>query len=487
MGFRNPAEDAAHPYRSIWRLSWPQVLMMFFHFWIGFVDVYVAGLLNREVQASLGLITSCLFFFLIIATSVANGAVAAVSQSLGAGLYKRAARYVGLAIVLAVALGVVFMAVAIAGQDVLLDALRVPREIRGITSDFLRVYAYVLPTYHLLVISNAVFRARKEVRYPTISMFLITTVNAVADFGLGLGLWGLPQLGHSGLAWATFWSVSAGAGLNMLILGRKGLLGRTVLPPLRWVRRALPYLFKVAWPSGLMQVLWQSGYLVLFAITAALPEDSITALAGMTAGLRIESLLFLPGFAFNMTASVLVGNLLGAGQPEEAKRFGYRVWLVGVVSVGLLTLGVWQAVGPIADVLSKEPGVRQEIMSYLFWNMLAIPFTLTSMIIGGALNGAGATLYTMAVFGVTVWLVRLPLAYVLGHVVIGEARGVWMSMLVSQCVQALALMYVYTFKDWKRFALVKRRGQSAERRDPAGLTDEPKPSPIHVGSGSLRK
>lgn len=483
MAFKNPADDAGHPYRTIWRLSWPQVLMMFFHFWIGFVDVYVAGLLNREVQASLGLITSCLFFFLIIAMAVANGAVAAVSQSIGGGLYKRASRYVGLSLMLAVGLGLLLMGVCILGQDLLLDALRVPVEIRGITGDFLRIYALVLPTYHLLVITNAIFRARKEVRYPTISMFFITTVNAVADFGLGLGLWGLPDMGHAGLAWATFWSVSAGALLNVIVLWRKGLLRRSAFPPLRWVRRALPYLFKVAWPSGLMQVLWQTGYLVLFAITAALPFQSITALAGMTAGLRIESLLFLPGFAFNMTASVLVGNLLGAGQPEEAKRFGYRIWLMGVVSVGLLTLGVWQVVDRIAELLSTDPAVQAEIMSYLFWNMLAIPFTLTSMIIGGALNGAGATLYNLIVFGITVWLVRLPLAYVLGHHVFGEARGIWMSMLVSQFVQASALMYVYSFKDWSRFTMVKRGAV----RDPAGLAEEPKPSLLNVGSGSLRK
>lgn len=481
MADRTAAEDLAHPYRTIWRLSWPQVLMMFFHFWIGFVDVYVAGLLNREVQAALGLITSCLFFLLIIAIAVANGAVAAISQSMGAGLYHRAQRYAGLCLLLALGLGFVLMGFSLGARELLLDALRVPDAIRGITGDFLRVYALVLPTYHVLLITNAMFRARKEVIYPTISMLLITSVNAVADFGLGLGRFGMPEMGHAGLAWATFWSVSAGAGVNLCILAGKGLLRRTAFPPLRWVRAALPYLYRVAWPSGLMQILWQTGYLVLFAITAALPVESITALAGMTAGLRVESILFLPGFAFNMTASVLVGNFLGAGRPDDAKRFGFRVWGIGVVLVGLLTLGVWQVVGDVAALLSEDPLVRSEIVNYLFWNMLAIPFTLTSMIIGGALNGAGATFYTMAVFGVTVWLVRLPLAYTLGHHVLGEARGIWMSMLFSQMVQAGALLWVYTFKDWSRFALRKRPARSAT----AGAA--PAPPPGAANGAGLRK
>jgi putative MATE family efflux protein len=482
MAFKNPAQDTAHPYRAIWRLSWPQVLMMFLQFWIGFVDVYVAGLINREVQASLGLITTCLFFLLIVATAVANGAVAAVSQSVGAGLYRRGQRYVGLCLTLALVMGALLMLAGLAGREAFLVLLQVPPELRAITGDFLAVYALLLPAYHILLIANAVFRARKEVIFPTLSILLVCVVNAVADFGLGLGLWGLPALGHSGLAWATFWSVTAGAALNLVMLRRKGLLRREAFAPWRWVRRALPRLLRVAGPSGLMQVLWQSGYLMLFAITGSLPHGNITALAGMTAGGRIEALLFLPGFAFNMTASVLVGHYLGAGQPAEAKRFGFRVLGIGVAIMSLVALGLWQVAQDVADIMSDDPAVRLEIMSYLSWNLLAIPFTLTGMIMGGALGGAGATVYTMIVFGTTIWCVRLPLAWILGHHVLGEARGVWISMLVSQMVQALVILYVFAFKDWKRFALVRR----ASRRDPAGLAEDPAPLPVG-GNGGLRK
>ena len=72
-------------YKTIWRLAWPQVLMMFFHFLIGFVDVWVAGRLGRDVQACMGLITQALFFFLVVALAMANGSVAAISQSLEQG------------------------------------------------------------------------------------------------------------------------------------------------------------------------------------------------------------------------------------------------------------------------------------------------------------------------------------------------------------------------------------------------------------------
>ncbi len=452
-----PDPLASSPYATIWSLTWPQVVMMIFHFLIGFVDVWVAGRINREVQASLGIISQSLFFFLIIATAVANGSVAAISQSIGAGLERRAGRYVGLCIQSGLVFGVVILGLGLPLRGPLLSAMQVPAEILPIADDFLYVYLLLLPAYYLLIICNAVFRARKDVLVPLYSMGLVTAANAVGDLGLGLGWWGLPNLGYRGIAWATFWSVTLGTAYNVLILWRRGDLVRRNFAPWRWTRRALPYLHKVAWPSGLMQVVWHSGYLVLYAITGSLPRENIVALAGMAAGIRVESLLFLPAFAFNFTAGILIGHYLGAGRPAEAKRFGYRILGMGMVMVILLCIGVWHVIEPIAAFIAPDAQVQAEAVNYLFWNLIAIPFTLTSMILAGAFNGAGASMYNMLIMGLSTWLVRLPLAWWLGHVAWQSATGVWVSMLASQAVQSSIMLWAYSRWNWASYAMTKNR------------------------------
>jgi putative MATE family efflux protein len=445
------------PYRTIWTLAWPQLLMMLFHFLIGMADVWVAGYIDREVQASLGIISQSLFFLLVVAMAVANGAVAAISQSLGAGLFMRVKRYVGLCLILAVLLGGAFTVVGLPLKQLLLAALQVPEKMRPVTEYFLEVYLVLLLPYYILLITNAIFRARKQVMYPLYSMILVTALNTVLDLGLGLGWWGMPNIGFKGLAWATFGSVSAGAMLNLFVLSRQGVLRRDSFAPWRWVKRALPYLFKVAWPSGLMQVVWQSGYLFLYAITASLPWNPVDALAGMAIGLRIEALLFLPAFAFNMTASILIGHYLGARQPEEAKKFGFRILRIGLISISIFAIAVWQFIGPWVDLLTRDTAVAAQAVNYLKWNMLAIPFTLTSMILAGVFNGAGATLLNMVIMGAATWGIRLPLAYGLGHLFLQNAEGIWIAMFASQIVQSSVLFYVFTFKNWQRFAMVKSR------------------------------
>ena len=89
--------------------------------------------------------------------------------------------------------------------------------------------------------------------------------------------------------------------------------------------------------------------------------------------------------------------------------------------------------------------------------MAATPPLLAAMILGGAFTGAGATIYQAVIFGSAAWLVRLPLAYVLGHVVLESANGVWMAMFASVLVQCASALYIYHYKDWSKFTLRKDR------------------------------
>ncbi|MFP5258846.1 MAG: MATE family efflux transporter [Acidobacteriota bacterium] len=440
-------------YRDIWSLAWPQILMMLLTFLIGFVDVWVGGRIDRETQAAIGVLAQAMFFFQVVASAVANGAVAAVSQSEGAGRHARANRYVWLCLLAGVAASAAILLFGLLTRDLFLRLLLVPESIVPMARYFLTVLLLLLPIQSFFIIANALFRARRLVMTPLFAWGLAAALTTLGDFGFGLGYFGLPEYGYAGVAWSTFCSITAGMLFNLVVMIRVGMLDRKQFPRWRWVRCASSYLFKVAWPSGLMQVVWHTGYLVLFSITGSLPTGSVAALAGMSAGMRLESILFLPPMAFNFTASILVGNLIGAGQPEAARRVGYQITAVGVAAITLLGLALWPYLPQAAAFLSPDPETAAQAVSYLRYNVAAIPFTVGGLILIGAMTGAGATLYTMFVLGGSIWFVRLPLAVYLGHWLLGRAEGVWISMFVSQAVQALVCLGVYRYADWARFGL----------------------------------
>lgn len=457
---RPQGDDAS--YGGIWRLTWPQMLMMVFHFLIGFTDVWVAGRIRPEVQAAIGLVSQSLFFLQVVAVAGANAGVAAISQALGAGLLPRARRYVGMVLAGGCTVGVGIMLLGLATIEPFLRLLQVPESILPVAAYFWKVYLLGLPANYLFTITGAVFRARKRMVAPLVSMVAVCGVNGWATLGFGLGLWGLPDYGYAGVAWATFVSLVIGAALNVVMLVRdRELLQRASFPPLRWVRRGAPYVLRVAAPAAGLQIIWNLGYLVLFSITATLPAGSVAALAGMTAGMRVESFVALPAFAFNMTASVLVGHLLGAGRKPEAFRVGLRLLGIGCAAMSLFAALLWPWAADIASWLTPEPPVARQVVSYLRYNLLSTPFTVASMTLGGVMTGAGATLYSFLVYGAATWFVRLPLAWFMGHMVWRDAAGIFLAMFVSQVFQSSVMLWLFHTRDWSRFSMIRRNGRKA--------------------------
>ena len=298
-----------------------------------------------------------------------------------------------------------------------------------------------------------VFRATRHVIPPLFVALLMSVGNLVGNLGFGLGYFGLPAYGYYGIAWTTFGCTLLGAVCNCLLLTYMGYFCRVDIPPLRWVRRGAPYLLKVALPAGAASLVWHSGYAMLFAVVASLPENSVRALAGMTAGMRAEAILFLPGMAFGMTTSVLVGNCLGMGDPDKARRVALRIGLYGSLAMSVVAALLWPLIPDIAQALSGAAGAHAETEAYLRYNFLATPFSLCSTIWGGAMGGAGATRYNLMVYGSTFWLVRLPLALYLGHYVWHSADGVFFAMVLSQVVQSSIMLQVLLRANWTRFSM----------------------------------
>jgi len=449
----SPAPDLSTAPRAVWRLTWPQMLMMYLMFFMGFVAVWVAGQLSAQVQAALGMVNQCGILLMVVAMAVSSGATAAVSQSLGALRVSRARRYVVTTVAGSLGLGLIIALVGWLYGDPLLRLLQVPESIFPLTSDMWRVSMLGLPAQYVYASTGVMFRATRQVLPPLWVAVGVCALNLLGCLGLGLGWFGLPKLGYMGLIWTGVAVQYLGALCNCLLLARYGYLRRDALPPFRWLKAALPYLLKVALPAGAAQIVWQSGYMTLFVLVASLPADSVNALAGLTAGLRVEALLFLPGMACNMSVAVLVGNSLGAGRPEEAKRVGLFMVLVAAAAMSGMAALLWPFRAEVAALLSQEAGTRAQIVSYLTYNLLSTPFSIASTVMGGIMVGAGATRYNLLIFGGTFWLVRLPLGWLLGHVLWGTASGVFAAMLCSQVLQTAIMFYVVRYRDWTRFAM----------------------------------
>ncbi len=452
-------KELTFSFKTVWELTLPQILVMLFFFCLGLCDVWTAGRLGNDIQAAFGMTAQGNMFLQVVAIALGGGTTAAISQAIGAGLMKRAVRYVNLVIAASLTFGILLALGAYAGRHIFFGFLQTPESILPIALDYWTITLLTLPLGYVFSTTTTLFRATRQVMPPVFVAFFMATANLLGNLGFGLGYFGLPAFGYMGIAWTTFFCTGLGALANILLLVHSGYFDYKTFPPVKWIRAASPYLLKVALPAAASQLVWQSGYVVLFAVTASLPYDSVHAIAGLTSGMRLEALLFLPGMGFSTTASVMVGNSLGARNPEGAQRLALQIMLTGAACMSLVALALWPFIPQMADFLTDDALTQGIAESYLYINFFSTPFTLISMILGGVMTGAGATRYNLMVFGTSFWVVRLPVAWILGHFVWQSASGVFVGMLASQAVQATVMLLVLFYAPWKSYAMQQQKNK----------------------------
>jgi putative MATE family efflux protein len=411
---------------------------MFFEFLIGLTDVYIAGRVSKEVQATYGFVVQLYFIFIVTANALTVGTVSVVSRLFTSEKEKELREAVFSSIVVSAGAGIILAMVGILFTPELIRILNIPETLKHLSLPFIRIYAIGLLFHYILINSNGILRSCDRVKKSLKTMTFVCAINIILNFILVFHT----PLGFRGIALATASSVFLGSIVNSIHLRR--LTDHKKNFSLRMVRQIV----RIGWPIGMVQVLWQLSSMVLFLILSTLPEHRVEILAALTVGLRIESAIYLPAFAFNMGNAVVVGNFLGERKEDEAFRSGIVTACIGVGIIMMMAIAVVLNARWIASSLSTNEIVIHESVKYLYISMISEPFMAWGIILGGGLNGAGDTKSVMLRVALSLWLVRIPLSYILVTVFGFGAVSVWWSMNLSQFVQASLISKRYFSKKW---------------------------------------
>ncbi|MCC6347011.1 MAG: MATE family efflux transporter [Nitrospirales bacterium] len=434
---------------NIWQISWPMLLVMLLNFFVGLTDIYVAGLISPDVQAVVGFVGQIYFLIILIANAISIGTVALLSRAIGARDYDQALEIArqSLAFSALSAVALTVFGLVFPREIVLLAGFPADIQERGV--HFLRIFALAIGPNYLLIISNAVFRASGEVKKTLLSMSLAGILNIIGNFILVFGIFSFPGLGYIGIALATAFSVTAGMAV-CLVLFRTSRWRLLYTKHWSFSPLLIRRIINLSWPAALLQIAWNAGSLILYNILGRLGEASITGIASLTNGLRIEAVIYLPAFALHMAASVLVGQNLGAGNPERAEKIGWKIAFSGIILISMMAVVIFACAGSLASVVSQSPGVMEETTRYLRIMMVSEPFMALSTILGGSLQGAGDTRGTMWIVVVAMWLVRIPLAFFLALGAGYGAPGVWVAMITSMFFQGMLVAWRFHRGSWKK-------------------------------------
>jgi len=318
------------------------------------------------------------------------------------------------------------------------ERLTIPPEVKVYIIPLIRIYSIGLIFHYVLITSNALLRACNLVQRSLRTMARICVINIVCNFMFVF----YTPLGFRGIAASTALSVFVGC------LWNSGYVRTLLSDRTAYSFSVAQKVFSIGWPIGLLQILWQLGTTVIFMILSTLPYHAVETMAAYTNGIRIESAIFLPAFAFNMANAVVVGNLIGKGEREEAFRNGIVTGMLGVIIVSVLTVIVLCNARGIAGLVSHNPVVIRESIRYLYVVLMCEPFMAWAVVLSGGLNGAGDTKSVLLRVSLSVWLIRIPLGLFFIKVLHWDAPALWWAMNISIIVHSLFITQRYFSKRW---------------------------------------
>jgi putative MATE family efflux protein len=450
-------------------LLFPVLLEQMLGLSVGFTDKWLAGNLleGAEPLAAVGVVAYCLSFLPGLFAVPAVAATALVARSVGAGDLPGARRAAAQSLLLASGLTIVFLTAVTVFGGSFVRALGLPSGSTALATRYLAIVLPALPAMMIIHVGVAVLRGAGDMWAGLLAMSVVNLVNAAASFALAVGLAGLPRLGWEGLAWGTTAGYCLGAGCVIVLLGRRarGLRPRRRdwLPDRGWLGRIL----HVGIPAGVDAIGNAACHLGFLSIVNRLGD---VAAAAHSVAITIESLAFLPGSAFMVVAATLAGQFLGAGDERRARR---SVWQATLACMALMsaaglvflttadTLAGWFVGGS-----SRQPEVAALTARLVRIVAFAQPPLALLMVLSGGLRGAGATRLPLAVNFLGLVLVRLPLAVFLARdsVVLPAglgtvdglglaAVGAWYAMAADLTVRGLAMLLLFTRRNWSRVAV----------------------------------
>jgi len=435
--------------KAILLLSIPMVLEMIMESVFALVDIFFVSRLGAQEVAVVGITESLMTIVYAIGMGLSVGATALVSRRIGEKNPAAAAQAAVQAIIAAVFISLLFSVIGIVYAK---DLLR----FMGASEDTIEM-GYMYPTIMLggnavimlLFVINAVFRSSGDAAISMRVLWIANLLNIVLDPLLIFGWGPFPELGVMGAAIAT----NTGRGiavvyqLYLLMKGRHRIKVRLEDIGLRF--KTIWKVIKLSTGAIGQNLISHSSWVFLVWVITSLGENVI---AGYTIAIRILIFVLLPAWGMANAAATLVGQNLGAKQPDRAER---AAWIVGGVNMILLSLvslffiSVPQVFINFFIDKSLEPEVWIAAITCLRIVSFGFIIYAIGMVMVQAINGAGDTATPIWLNFIAFWIIEIPLAYIFTNVADLGVHGVCYAIIIAETILALMAMYIFKRGKWK--------------------------------------
>lgn len=439
--------------RAVFMLAIPMILEMMMESVFAVVDLYFVGHLpdSNHAISTVGLTESVLTLVYSLAIGVSMAATAMVARRIGekdpdaAAIAGMQALWVGIIITLLISIpGYIFAA------DILRLMGAEPETI-AMGTTYTRIMMAGCIVIMLLFLINGIFRGAGDAAMAMKSLWLANICNIILCPILIRGFGPIPAFGLTGAAIAT--TIGRGIGvlyqLYHLFFGTNQMKLSSRHLKIDWP--IIKSLVGVASPGTLQFIIGSCSWIVLAKLVAETGHSE--ASAGYQTAIRIVIFFLLPAWGLSNAAATLVGQNLGAKQPERAEASVIATAKYNAIFMAIVSVLFLSAAGPIVSLFTSQVEVKQIAVEALRIISLGYIFYGVGMVMANAFNGAGDTWTPTIINLFGFWVLQIPLALILAKSLSMGPTGVFIAIPIAETAIAVAAYILFRKGKWKKVTI----------------------------------
>ena len=424
-------------------LSIPSILEQLVVTAMGYIDAAMVGHIGAEATASIGIVSSSTWLLHGVLVGLYTALSIQIAQYLGADRQDDARSVLRQAMLFNVILGVGAALFGLGISPFLPGWLGADPSLRANATAYFAIWSTALPFTMAMGMYASILRAAGYALTASLISVLVCVLDAIFNFFLinptrtlwGITVWGA-GLGVPGAALGTALATVVGGLLALcILLFREGPL--CIRKPGSWkiTRACIRNLGKVGVPLAAERAALSSAQVLQVRIVSQL---GTVAIAANSLGVSAEGLCYMAGYGIQGAAIALIGQAVGAHRKDMAKRFA---WLCTLMGMGIMTLtgaGLFAFAQALMSIFTADAAVIALGARVLRIEAFAEPMFGASIVASGAMQGAGDSTACFVLNLVSMWGIRLTLAFLLAPRF--GLVGVWGAMCFELCVRGLLFL-----------------------------------------------
>src|SRR6478672_2997030 len=434
--------------RAILLLAVPMIIEMGMESVFALVDLFFVSKLGKHAVSTVGLTESVLTIIYSIAVGMSMAATAIVARRIGEKNPEGAARAAMQALLVAI---VTIIIISAFGMIYARDILR----LMGAEDMTLQMGVHYTRTMMgssvvimLLFLVNGIFRGAGDASIAMKSLWLANICNIILCPLLINGLGPVPAYGLTGAAMATTIGRSIGVCYQLYHLFNGSSLVKLSRHAIKAEWDVIKSVVKIAWPATLQFIIASCSWIFLAELVAETGHSA--ASAGYQTALRIIMFFLLPAWGASNAAATLVGQNLGARDPQRAEKAVIKTAKYNAAFMGMVSLLFLFAAEPIVSLFALQAEVAQIATRALRIISTGYIFYGVGMVMINAFNGAGDTRTPTLINVFCFWLFQIPLAYLLAKYFKLGPTGVFIAIPVAETLITVTAVVLFKKGRWKK-------------------------------------